>query len=247
MAEDSAARTTDGRVARAERIRAERRRQVLDCARRVFADKGYHATSIDDIISSARIARGTFYLYFQSKRAIFEELLDSFLVVLQKAIIGVRVGEGATPPLEQMYDNVSRLIARLEENREMTRILIREAVGLDPDFDRKLGDFYGKLHAMIKDGLVLGIAMGLVRQCDADIVARCVLGSIREVASHTIVEAADAASADPAWRDHLAREIMNYNLWGTFSLQPSASASLQPPTGGSGPPAAPAGAGSEPG
>src|SRR5438552_1828440 len=66
----------DGRSARARRLREERRAQVLATARRLFAERGYHNTSISEIIAACRIARGTFYLYFESKRAIFDELLD---------------------------------------------------------------------------------------------------------------------------------------------------------------------------
>jgi AcrR family transcriptional regulator len=218
-AEDDGARR-DGRVVRAERIRAERRRQVLDCAKRIFADKGYHATSIDDIISGASIARGTFYLYFHNKRALFEELIDGFLVLLTQAIHPIQVAASARPPIEQMQDNVMRLLALLEDHREMTGILIRQAEGLDVDFDRKLSDFYGAIHEMMRGGLQQGITMGLIRPCDPDIVARCILGSIREVVRREVVsswllDAKEGKVGVPA-REVLAREILHYMMWGTF-------------------------------
>ena len=53
-----------------------RRAQVLRHAKRIFARKGYHRTNVADIISRARIARGTFYLYFENKKDLFEELLE---------------------------------------------------------------------------------------------------------------------------------------------------------------------------
>ena len=139
----------DGRVARAQRARAERRSAVLAAARGIFADKGYHATSIDDIIEAAGIARGTFYLYFESKRAIFDELLDGLLETIQSLVHRIDVGEGAPPPVEQMDLIVDRVIDALSANRELARILLREAVGIDADFDRKLSDFYGRLRGMI--------------------------------------------------------------------------------------------------
>lgn len=45
----------------------ERRQQILDAAKHVFAEAGYHGASINAIIERAEIARGTFYLYFESK------------------------------------------------------------------------------------------------------------------------------------------------------------------------------------
>src|SRR5215472_15244370 len=56
--------------------KTERRAQILAHARDVFAKRGYHAAKIDDIVSAAGVARGTFYLYFEDKRAIFEEIVD---------------------------------------------------------------------------------------------------------------------------------------------------------------------------
>src|ERR1700758_3597523 len=178
----------DGRVTRAQRARAERRTAVLAAARRIFADKGYHATSIDDIIEGADIARGTFYLYFESKRAIFDELLDHLVATLKAQVRRIDVGPDAPPPVEQMNEMVDRLLRTLLDNREMAHILLREAVGIDKDFDRKLADFYGLFEDMLVSALRTGHALGLLRPCDAQVVSRCILGSIKEVVHWAFVE-----------------------------------------------------------
>jgi len=53
-------------------IRAERKQQILDTALAVFAQKGYGDTRIGDIANATGIAKGTIYLYFESKDALFE-------------------------------------------------------------------------------------------------------------------------------------------------------------------------------
>src|SRR3954462_5634273 len=171
----------DGRVTRAQRARAEGRTAVVASARRIFSQKGYHATSIHDIIENADIARGTFYLYFESKRAIFDELLDGLVTTLQAQVKRIEVGAAAPPPVDQMNATVERVLQTLLDNRELPRILLREAVGIDVDFDRKLSEFYGRIEAMIIGALNTGRQLGVVRPCDAKVVARCVLGSIKEV------------------------------------------------------------------
>ena len=88
----------DGRVSRARKQREYRRAAVLAVARQVFSQKGYHATSIDDLIAAADIARGTFYLYFESKRAIFDELLDELFATLAATVKRIDVAPGAAPP-----------------------------------------------------------------------------------------------------------------------------------------------------
>ena len=80
------------------------------------------------------------------------------------------------------------MLKTLLDNREMARILLREAVGIDTDFDRKLSDFYGRIEAMLVSALNTGRKLGVVRPCDANVVARCILGSVKEVVQWAFVE-----------------------------------------------------------
>ncbi len=54
---------------------ARTRRRLLEAAESVFADLGYHDASIVKITEAAGVAQGTFYLYFESKKEIFDELV----------------------------------------------------------------------------------------------------------------------------------------------------------------------------
>ncbi len=51
------------------------RRRLLDAAENVFGELGYHDASIVKVAEAAGVAAGTFYLYFDSKKAIFDELV----------------------------------------------------------------------------------------------------------------------------------------------------------------------------
>lgn len=201
----------DGRVVRAERKRRERRAKVLQAACRVFSEKGYHASSIADIIESADIARGTFYLYFESKRAIFDELLDSLLTHLSEKVRPVDVSLGALPPRQQLHAIVRHVLSTLVDNRDLTRILLREAVGIDDDFDLKLKDFYGRVLEMIESALETGQAIRLVRQCDRRLTAYCILGSVKELADHVLVHAAPGNALD---LDLVTETALEFNLNG---------------------------------
>ena len=54
----------------------DRRAQLLVAARTVFASLGYHRANVSAIIDQAGVARGTFYNYFESKRACFQAVLS---------------------------------------------------------------------------------------------------------------------------------------------------------------------------
>ncbi|NLV54446.1 MAG: TetR/AcrR family transcriptional regulator, partial [Acidimicrobiales bacterium] len=53
----------------------ERRRQILDVSTRLFAEKGYHPTSVADVVDACGVGKGVFYWYFASKEALLVEIL----------------------------------------------------------------------------------------------------------------------------------------------------------------------------
>lgn len=65
--------------------KGERRKQdLLNIAYRMFIEKGYENTSVDDIITEAGIAKGTYYYYFESKEATLEAVIE---MMIEKAEI----------------------------------------------------------------------------------------------------------------------------------------------------------------
>ena len=55
----------------------ERRQQILDESARLFAERGYHPTSVAEIVESLGVGKGVFYWYFESKEDLFLEILAS--------------------------------------------------------------------------------------------------------------------------------------------------------------------------
>src|ERR1700755_2310258 len=84
--EDGALTTTDRRSLRAEQKRVERRDAILRAAEHVFCARGYPDASIADVIDAAQISRGTFYLYFDSKDALYLELIERFTALVTQAV-----------------------------------------------------------------------------------------------------------------------------------------------------------------
>src|SRR3954452_17735714 len=103
----------------------QRRELLLSHARDVFAEKGYHAAKIDDIVAQASVARGTFYLHFDDKRRIFEELVDDFLSRISLAIVRIRVDDPTSSPLAQLRENVYRVLEVVLLDPGMTKILLK--------------------------------------------------------------------------------------------------------------------------
>ncbi len=161
--------------------RQARRAQVLRHAKRIFARKGYHRTNVADIIARAGIARGTFYLYFQNKKDLFEELLEQVVGELTTRIQRLRVGPEHPDPVQQLRDNLGRVLDYVLAERELTDILLNHSTGFDRELDEKIQDFYDRIAALIQRSLDLGIQMNLVRKSNTRATSYAILGGIKEV------------------------------------------------------------------
>ena len=74
------AESASGRAAARWRRRKDARPQeILEAALSVFAERGFAAARMDDIASRARVSKGTIYLYFESKEAVFRALVQETL------------------------------------------------------------------------------------------------------------------------------------------------------------------------
>jgi len=195
-----------GRSERARKQREERRGQMLDAALRVFARRGYHATSVSDIVQEAAVARGTFYLYFRSKHELFAALVDGLMAEMMGTIRRVDLSPDAPAPLVQLEHNVVALLSLPQARPEMLRILLWEAAGLDEALNRKLDSFHQRMFALMQGSLELGIEMGIVHPCDTRVIARSLVGSVKEVMLSLLVRQ-DLEEID---LQHLARELLAF-------------------------------------
>jgi AcrR family transcriptional regulator len=163
----------------ASRLREERRRQLAAAARKVFASKGYHACSVDDIIAEAGVARGTFYNYFDSKRDAFGQVLQELFALVWGSIRPILTGPDDDIPA-QVERNLRSLIEVLDGHPDLVRVLFSEAVGLDPEGDEALARFYRQSRERLARALRLGQSLGIVAAGDADLLAVSMMGMLKE-------------------------------------------------------------------
>lgn len=154
----------------------ERRAQLLAAARSVFAREGYHRAGVADIVDAVGVARGTFYRYFDSKRAVFQVVLEQ---MMDEVVSVVRPIDVTVPILPQVQANLERLVRAIMAE-DVARVLFTESVGIDAEGDDALRAFYGEALARIERALLTGQALGVVEPGDVAIKARCLLGMLKE-------------------------------------------------------------------
>jgi AcrR family transcriptional regulator len=143
---------------------AERRQAIIDAALDEFVARGFAATRLDDVAKRASVAKGTIYLHFTDKEALFQELIRTALVPL--------IGRLAAPPpsgrsvraaLEAFAQTFAEEVVSTRRG-DIVRLIIAEGTRFPA-----IADFYYR--EVVSRGIAgmgalieLGIARGEIRQ-----------------------------------------------------------------------------------
>ena len=150
-------------------VKEQNRRQILDAARRVFAELGYGATTVRDIIRATPLASGTFYNYFRSKEQIFEALRGEAALQLRPALREARMkAETAEAFLRATF---GPCFAHAAATRSGSPVQRPQAVHVRIDTPEVLAGFED-LH----EDVAAAIGRGLFPAVDADYLTAAILG-----------------------------------------------------------------------
>ena len=174
--------STNQTLTRAERKKAELRREIIDAAFDCFAEQGYHATGIADIAARLGIGHGTFYRYFENKRDIVEHVIDDLI----ERILGALADENApdaVDTLEGYRVQSARISERLDQilaaDPRIPRMLFLDAPGIDKAMADRVLAFYGMANSLTAAYLAHGVELGyLHRDLDVDNTARTIVSMI---------------------------------------------------------------------
>ena len=180
LARSTYSRGVNAPVKRSPR-REKRRRQILAAAEQAFAEKGYVATTIDDIVARVPVARGTFYLYFDDRLDVFRALVNGFFERVTDRIQPIMLGEGAAAPRSQLRSNLIRVLELAQTEPGMVKIALSTATGVDEALDAELNAFFGALHTFMDETLETGQTIGLVRQGDRRPMVAIALGAMQSL------------------------------------------------------------------
>ncbi len=190
--------------------RGERKELILKAAERIFAEKGYRMTSVTDIVEASDIGRGTFYLYFSSKKDIFLELIEfyfeRFASILRENHRELeKVIRSGGNVLESWRKNVERILGFHSENPYLTSIVYQEALGRDEDFALRVDELSKLAKKLYLEEFRLMAKHNLIRPCDLELVISIVTGStITVIMEHLLRKKRANVRA-------LARELVEYH------------------------------------
>lgn len=158
--------------------RQEKKLRILVSAQKIFLEKGYHKTTIEDITNHAGIGKSTFYEYYDSKEEILKFLVDfagaNFLTMLNREVCACATARAKVQRL--VY--CCLLVSDLDHDGVnlygylLMNLSIRE---FSAYFQENFLDLF---QAMVRNILVTGMNAGEIREEDADSLALMLLGMI---------------------------------------------------------------------
>lgn len=164
-----------------EETKASNRQAIIDAARRVFAELGYGATTVRDIIRATDLASGTFYNYFKSKEEVFQALQDETALRVRPRLRAERIRarnfeefiSGSFRTFFDFVKNDHATFATMRRNPEMQRVRI-DTPEVVAGFDE------------LRTDLERAIESGVVPDADPDLLMASIVGVAFEVANHLV-------------------------------------------------------------
>ena len=174
----------------------QRRKQLLDAATWVFARKGYRCAGVSDIIQRAGVARGTFYLYFDSKEQVFLAIVEDFHARITHAIAAA----DAPPPFDAsrgpeglLQASFRRWLDFFAAHRDAATVILKEASSIDPRFEkgfadlrRSAVDFFAARYRRFQE---IGLVRGSIRP---ELMAHLLIGMFDELLNAFVLTNPDA-------------------------------------------------------
>ncbi len=186
----------------------ERKDQLLECALRLFAERGYYSTSVAGIIRRAGVARGTFYLYFHNKRDIFQQLLNTNFSYIYRTLPSLELTAGMNEKqLENALLHSLRLLLSHKNSVDFITLVMKEAIGIDKGFAGQVEHFYKTMADIFCGYVARAQALGKARKADPYLVARFIVGMLKEA----IYQWARGEITD---LDQLARTLVKFIMFG---------------------------------
>jgi AcrR family transcriptional regulator len=160
--------------------RAEREEQMLTVANRVFAERGFHATSMDEIAAGVGVTKPMLYAYFGSKEGLYlacvEQAGEQMLSRIIEAITGLE-------PPDRLEAGVKAFFSFVAERRSAWAVLYSEMAARGGPFAERIGELRGRFVQAVAHNLREGAAAVGGSLDDAEVLAIAVVGAAESLAN----------------------------------------------------------------
>jgi len=149
------------RPGRRERRKLEIRGRLLDAARSLFDQKGFGATTVDEICERADVAQKTFFNHFPTKQHVVREIAETFLDEVGIFVEDARKQRGSTAErLAQLFRRAGEEAVRAGPRHKELVVEVARLVQVDGSGPEKTRRLHAAFRALLEDGAAAGELTG---------------------------------------------------------------------------------------
>ncbi len=157
------------------------RRAIVEASLRLFAQRGYHGTSVAQIAQATGLTKGALYWYFKGKEDLFLTVIDRIRDDWRQTVISrVEAADGAFERLERLFDATSEMLASTENPSSMSIFLV--SAGAQPEmaaFEDAIRSAYADYVKLVADTIRIGQREGeIMRDIDPESAALGIIGCL---------------------------------------------------------------------
>jgi len=150
------------------------RENILQAAALIFQQKGYHATSMQDIADAVDLKKGSLYHYVESKQDILFALLNEALELILERLESVAVQQ--IPPEQKLRQATRAYFSFLAENPSLSSVLLLEYRSLEEDYQKLHIPRRDQVEQIWQKCIVEGIKLGVFHDQEPGLVSKALLG-----------------------------------------------------------------------
>lgn len=196
----------------------DRKALILECAKQLFSERGYHKTQISDITSLAKIARGTVYQYFKNKDDIFITLLENYFDKWRRILVkrDYELNFNTISPVDFLRNRILTTLQFFAEDHELCNIVLRMGVGLHESIEKVINKLEGNILQIVKNEIYFGQkTRNIDANLDADLMASVLGGAVLRTAHFYFVQEREKFKDKPI--EEIAEGITRIFAPGLFS------------------------------
>lgn len=155
----------------------------------IFAERGYHSTKVSEIVDTVGVAQGTFYLHFDGKEQVFEEILNDFLSLLLETVANWE--PRALDSRDALRDELTRVGMRLteiiSERQKLAAIYFNEWTMERPEFESLVRGFHEALVGLMSEFNRVLHDRGLIASAEYEVLANMTVGMVERIIREYVI------------------------------------------------------------
>lgn len=192
-----------------------RKQKLIEAAKKLFSEKGFYSTYVDDIIKEAGVGKGTFYRNFKNKEDIFVALLFMFLHDWQSTV-SIGIDKNASLSYVDYIKKVAlESFTFFKNNEELSNLYFRIAPGLSAIIEPYLKNFETRMLDYIINDLEKARGLGLLDETfNTRLAANIIAGAFFRVHYYYFILKNDEAALNNL--ENLVDEFFNMLFFGVL-------------------------------